>query len=74
MKISKTSGVSKDGHFVFSLSSGSDWRFVNTAAIAAQVTTIFSLKVSNTLRFVNVPVIGYGKTDVATSVALVARF
>lgn len=74
LKISKTSDVTEDGHFVFSLSNGSDWRFANTAALTAQVTTIFSLKLSNTLRFVNFPVVGFGKTDVATAVALVAKF
>jgi hypothetical protein len=29
LKISQTTDLSEDGHFVFSLSDGSDWRYVN---------------------------------------------
>jgi putative salt-induced outer membrane protein YdiY len=74
LKISKTSDVSEDGHFVFSLSDGSDWRYANAVALTATITTIFSLKVSNTIRYVNQPVTGFKNTDMVTAVALVAKF
>jgi putative salt-induced outer membrane protein len=74
LKISETSELSEDGHFVFSLSDGSDWRYTNAIALTAKVTTIFSLKVSNRLRYVNQPVEGFKTTDSATAIALVAKF
>ena len=74
VKISETSELSDDGHFVFSLSAGSDWRYVNAAALTARVTSVFSLKLSNTIRYVNVPVLGFKSTDAVTAVALVAKF
>lgn len=74
LKISKTSDLSEDGHFVFSLSDGSDWRYANAVALSAKITTIFSLKLSNTIRYVNAPVLGFKNTDAVTAVALVAKF
>jgi putative salt-induced outer membrane protein YdiY len=74
LKLSDTSEVSEDGHLVFSLSDGSDWRYANALALTAKVTTIFSLKVSNTIRYVNLPVVGFKSTDAITAVALVAKF
>ena len=74
LKISDTSELNEDGHFVWSLSEGSDWRYANAAALAAKITKILSLKLSNTIRFVNAPVAGFKKTDVVSSVALVAKF
>jgi putative salt-induced outer membrane protein len=74
LKISPTSDLTEDGHFVFSLSQGDDWRYLNTVALAARVTTLLSLKVSNTIRYVNMPVFGFKSTDALTSIALVAKF
>ena len=74
LQISPTSELSEDGHFVFSLSDGSDWRYANAVALTAKVTTIFSLKLSNAIRFVNVPVLGFKNVDAVTAVALVAKF
>ena len=74
LKISDTSELNEDGHFVFALSDGSDWRYANTAAVTAKVTTVFSLKVSNAIRYVHQPVVGFKSTDVITAVALVAKF
>ena len=74
LKISDTSELGEDGHFVFSLSDGSEWRYANTAALTAKVTTVFSLKLSNAIRYVNQPVVGFKDTDVITAVALVAKF
>ena len=51
--IAKNSQMSEDGHFVFSLSDGDDWRYVNILSIAAKVTTVFSLRASNTIHYVN---------------------
>ena len=74
LKISDTSELSEDGHFVFSLSESRDWRYANALALTAKVTTIFSLKVSNIIRYVNQPVVGFKNTDALTAVALVAKF
>jgi putative salt-induced outer membrane protein YdiY len=74
LKISDTSELSEDGHFIFSLSDGSDWRYTNAAALTAKVSTIVSLKLSNAIRYLNLPVVGLKNTDAVTSVALVAKF
>jgi len=74
LKISPTSELTEDGHFVFSLSEGSDWRYANAVALTAHITTVFSLKLANTIRYVNMPVFGFKNTDAVTSVALVAKF
>lgn len=74
LKISNTSDLIQDGHFVFSLSDGSDWRYANAVALTAKVTTVFSLKLSNTIRYVNLPVLGFKSTDAVTAIALVAKF
>ncbi len=74
LKISQTSELSEDGHLVFSLSDGSDWRYANMVSLTAKVTTVFSLKLSNTVRYVNLPVIGFKNMDAITAAALVAKF
>ena len=74
LKISTTSGLSEDGHFVFSLSDGADWRYSNALALTAKVNSIFSLKASNTIRYVHLPVLAFKSTDVVTAIALVAKF
>jgi putative salt-induced outer membrane protein YdiY len=74
LKISDTSEISEDGHFVFSLSEGRDWRYSNAVALTAALTTVLSLKVSNTVRYLNLQVAGFESTDAITSVALVAKF
>ena len=74
LKISDTSALTEDGHFVFALSDGSDWRYTNAVALTAKVSTIFSLKLSNTIRYLNLPVVGFRNTDAVTAVALVAKF
>jgi putative salt-induced outer membrane protein len=74
LTFSETSQLSEDGHFVFSLSNGDDWRYANILSLTAKVTTVFSLKASNTIRYVNMPVVGFKTTDVMTAIALVAKF
>jgi len=74
LKISVTSELTEDGHLVFSLAQGSDWRYANAAALTAKVSTILSLKLSNTIRYLNAPVVGFKNTDAVTAVALVAKF
>jgi putative salt-induced outer membrane protein YdiY len=74
LKISDTSEVTEDGHFVFALSDGSDWRYTNAVALTAKVSTIFSLKLSNAIRYLNLPVVGFKHSDAVTAVALVAKF
>ena len=74
VKISQTSELSEDGHLVFSLSEGSDWRYANAVALTAKVTTLFSLKVSNAIRYLNQPTVGFKNMDAVTAIALVAKF
>ena len=73
LKISDASALTEDGHFVFALSDGSDWRYTNAVALTAKVSTIFR-SLSNTIRYLNLPVVGFRNTDAVTTVALVAKF
>jgi len=74
LKISDTSELSEDGHFVFSLADGSDWRYANAAALTVKIASVFSLKLSNTIRYLNLPAAGFKNTDVTTAIALVSKF
>ncbi len=74
LRLSATSALTEDGHFVFSLSESDDWRYQNVVALTASLTTLLSLKVSNTIRYVHQPVFGFEETDVLTAIALVAKF
>lgn len=74
LRLSATSTLSEDGRFVFSVRDGDDWRYVNTSALTATVTTLLSLKLSNMVRYVHRPALGFEATDIVTSVALVANF
>lgn len=74
LKISETAEVTDDMRFDASLANGDQWRWDNTVALSAKVTTVFSLKLSNVIRYANAPVAGFDTTDTITSVALVAKF
>ncbi len=74
VKIAATSELTEDGHAIFLLSEGSDWRYTNTIALTAKVSTMFSLKASNAIRYLHAPTIGFKNTDAVTSIALVAKF
>ncbi|HEY7449537.1 MAG TPA: DUF481 domain-containing protein [Vicinamibacterales bacterium] len=74
LAISETAELSDQVRFAASLADGADWRFDNTIALTAKLTTVFSLKVSTLVRYVNEPVPGFETTDTLTSVALVAKF
>lgn len=74
LKISETSDLTEDGHFLFSLSDRDDWRYSNAVALTARMTTVLSLKLSNTTRYVHMPVFGFKRTDSLTAIALVAKF
>jgi putative salt-induced outer membrane protein len=74
VKISDTSDFIEEARIVESLSHGGDWRFDNSAAVTAKLTTKLSLKVSHATHVVNLPTPGFKKTDTIASVALVAKF
>jgi putative salt-induced outer membrane protein len=74
LRISETADISDEARFSASLAEGEDWRFANTAAVTAKLTTAFSLKLSNVVRYVNDPATGFEKTDSLTSMALVVKF
>jgi len=73
-KISATADFTEDLRYVGAIPDGADWRYTNSAAIAARISSVLSLKVSNTIRYVNLPVVSFVATDVVTSVAIVAKF
>jgi putative salt-induced outer membrane protein YdiY len=74
VKLSATSDITEEARWVESLSQGDDWRFDNTAALTAKITSRFSLKVSHITHVVNLPTPGFKKTDTIASAALVAKF
>ncbi len=51
-----------------------NWHAEHTVAITTKLAGGLSLKVSNALRFANFPPPGFRRTDLVTSVALVAKF
>src|ERR1700683_2425878 len=59
VKISDTSEFTEERRIVGSLSHGDDWRFDNTAAVTAKLTTKLSLKVSHVTHVVNLPTPGF---------------
>lgn len=73
-QISRTADLAEAALLTTSLEDGEDWRFGNTLALTAAITSVFSLKVSHETKHVNTPVPGFEKTDTLTSVALVAKF
>jgi len=62
------------GAFTANLQDGPDWRFSDTAAIAASLNRTLSLKLSYQVKFLNRPVPGFDKTDTIVSAAVVAKF
>ncbi len=74
LKLSATSEISDDLGIVGTFDEADDWRLDHTIALTAKLTSIVSLKVSNAVRFSNVPAPGFERTDVVTSIALVASF
>ena len=71
---SKTADFSNETTFAQDLKESRDWRFGDTAAVSAGLTTIFSLKLSWALTRANDPPPGFKKTDTITRAALVAKF
>jgi putative salt-induced outer membrane protein YdiY len=74
LKLSDTSEFTEEARIVESLSQGHDWRFDNSAAVTAKLTTALSLKVSHVTHVVNVPTPGFKKTDTIVAAAIVAKF
>lgn len=74
LKLSDTADVTDDLAWVGTFSRAADWRLGHAIALTAKLTDALSLKVSNGVRYANVPAFGFRKTDVMTSVAVVATF
>ncbi len=72
--ISKTADFTDEPQFVQDLKDTGDWRFSNTAALSASISSVFSLKLSHTLNYLKEPPTGFGRTDTITSAAIVAKF
>jgi putative salt-induced outer membrane protein len=73
-KFSDAAELTDDFRFNQSLSDGADWRVGHLAAVTARLTTLLSLKVAHDVRYRHAPPSGFETTDVATSIALVAKF
>jgi putative salt-induced outer membrane protein YdiY len=73
-KLSDTAEFTDDLALVGTFSKAEDWRLSHGMALTAKLTDAVSLKLSNGVRYANFPAFGFKKTDVITSVALVAKF
>ena len=71
---SKAADFSNETTYTRDLKDSGDWRFGDTAAVSAGLTTVLSMKVSWALTRANDPPPGFKKTDTITKAALVAKF
>jgi putative salt-induced outer membrane protein YdiY len=60
--------------YLLDFSDTKNWFITDKAAITAAISKIFALQASWTLLYRNQPVIGFGNTDTATAVGLLAKF
>jgi putative salt-induced outer membrane protein len=73
-QFTKTAAFTNDFGFLADLSDTANWFITNKAAITADISRVFALQASWTLFFRNQPVEGFGHTDTATAVGIVAKF
>ena len=73
-QLTKSAAFTNDFAYLMDLSNTANWFITEKAAITVDISKIFALQASWTLLFRNQPVIGFGKTDTATAVALVGKF
>jgi putative salt-induced outer membrane protein len=73
-QFTKSAAFTNDFGFLADLDNTANWFITNKAAITADISSIFALQASWTLLYRNQPVIGFGNTDTATAVGIVAKF
>jgi len=73
-QFSKNAAFTNDFSYLLDLDQTANWFISDKAAISAAISKIFALQASWTLLWRNQPVPGFGHTDTATAVGLVAKF
>lgn len=74
LTLSANADLADDLRITGIFSDARNWRAEHTVAVTTKLAGGLSLKVSNALRFANFPPPGFKRTDMVTSVALVAKF
>jgi putative salt-induced outer membrane protein YdiY len=72
--VSASMAITDDLNYAKSLRASQNWRADNTASISATLRRPFSLRLSHVTKYVRQPVLGFERTDMITSAAVVARF
>ncbi len=73
-QFTKAAAFTNDFSYLLDLDQTANWFINDKAAITAAISSVFSLQASWTLLYRNQPVPGFGKTDTATAVGIVAKF
>jgi putative salt-induced outer membrane protein len=73
-QFTKNAFFTNDFGYLLDLDETANWFITDKAAITANISRVFALQASWTLLYRNQPVIGFGHTDTATAVGLVAKF
>jgi len=73
-QFTKNAAFTNEFSYLVDLDDTANWFIGDKAAITAAISKVFALQASWTLLYRNQPVIGFGHTDTATAVGLVAKF
>jgi putative salt-induced outer membrane protein YdiY len=66
--------LTEDGGLIADLTRAANWRITSTTAVTVTLTQLLSLKASHALEYRKTPVVGFGRTDMRTSLALVITY
>jgi putative salt-induced outer membrane protein len=73
-QLTKSAAFTNDFTYLLDLDDTANYFITNRAAITADISKVFALQASWTLLWRNQPVPGFGHTDTATAVGIVAKF
>lgn len=73
-QFTKTAAFTNDFSYLLDLDDTQNYFITNKAAITADISKVFALQASWTVLWRNQPVEGFGHTDTATAVGIVAKF
>jgi putative salt-induced outer membrane protein YdiY len=73
-RISENAEFVEEAGMLWNFEVASDWRFVNTAALTAQVTKTIGIKLANDLFYRHAPIAGFETTDSVLRAGIVAKF
>ena len=73
-QFTKNAAFTNDFGYLLDLDETANWFISDKAAVTANISKILALQASWTLLYRNQPVPGFGKTDTATAVGIVAKF